>query len=177
MAITETIKQLNSFWLGYKYTVVGMPEGISVASLANTAGLTTLGITEVVFPTVQVELYKVPSLSTIERHIPRSIKNSELILRAPSLRNTAFWDRIEKQIIALQDPSTYAQTPETIMVVEFDIRAGTSDIALDLINPLAIWICRGAQASSFIPAPANAMGSVSVPLDELRLQVDGIERL
>ena len=177
---TETIQSLNRFWLGYRYTIVAMPEGLSLRSLFDAAALTTLGISEVIFPTKSIEMYTVPTLSTVEKKIPDKRTVSDLVLRAPIFRNKAFWDRIGKSEQALQDASVYNDIIETIMVIEFESQPGPSNPLFEILGgffPLAVVICKGCQARAITPASANTQGVSSAPLEEIRFAVDDLESL
>ena len=178
--VAETIQSYNRFWLGYRYTIVAMPEGLSFGSLLDAAALTTLGISEVIFPTKSIEMYTVPTLSTVEKKVRDKRTVSDLVLRAPTFRNTAFWDRIENSEQALQDPSTNKDTIETIMVIEFESPSYPSNPIFEILGgffPLAVVICKGCQARSITPASANTQGVSSVPLEEIRFAVDDLQRL
>lgn len=184
--VISVLRTLNNPWLGYRYTILSMPEGLSFKSVVDAAGLASLGITEVTLPTIEINMFEVPSLSTKRDVIPIREQYSELVLKAPTFRNTAFWDRIEGQIKSLSDPSTYDSLPETIIISEYDTGGNASQglkgVATGLgivteLTPIAVWICSGCQAKSYSPAPASTLSTGSVPLEELRMQVQRLERL
>ena len=172
-AVLQAIRNSNSKWLGYRYVLFSIPN----ASLSSEAGIElasipAAGVSEIILPTTQVSLRRIPSLSTIDRYVPHHISYSELVLRAPTTRTGAFWDRIDLQIQALKTPGVYKNVPETIVIGEFE-----ANTALDLL-PIAIWACRGCQATSMTPAPANSQGVAGfIPLEEIRIQVDEVVKL
>lgn len=173
--IGQALIRANSLWLGYRYVIATFPQSFTGAggfgSFESIAGIASLGVTEVDLPTVSVNLLKIPSLSTFERHIPNRISYSELVLRAPTFRNTAFWDKIQAQIKALSDPESYKGVPEVLVLAEYE-----QSITTDAL-PIAVFTFNGVQAISYTPAKANAQGTGTVPLEELRLQVDNMSRL
>lgn len=192
--IIQQLRNANSKWQGYRFVIFSLPTvgAGSFSGFSSTTGLFSqallpvAGITEIDFPTVDVEVTKIPSLSTKSRYIPRRETYGELVLRAPTIRQTALWDRIALQIRSLEDPdSTYSSVPEDIVISEYDVSTSTSNItgsfatgATALANnlPIAIWSVRGCQATSFTPASANSQGQTAMPLEELRMQVDSIRR-
>jgi len=169
--VIQLVRTVNSFWLGYRYVIISMPESVSFDSIRNAASLASLGITEFQLPSTEVEFLTVPSLSVRERIVPVGVKYGDLILRAPTFRNSAFYNRIQSQVAAVDEPLLPSYS-ETIVISEFEVSNTISDIV-----PIAVWICYGAQAFTYLPASANAQGSGSVPLEELRFKVRSIERL
>lgn len=168
----QALRNLNAKWLGYKFIIFSMPEGrFFNPGDASKLAIPAAGISEIEFPRVNIEMRKIPTLSTVERHIPRRVSYGDLVLRAPTIRQTTLWDKIKLQQNALRDPELYEDVPETLVIGEFETQH-----VLNLL-PIAIWAIRGAQAKSFKPATANAQGSGIMPLEELHMQVDEVARL
>lgn len=169
----RAVRSSNTAWLGYRYILFSIPNaGLFTEAGIELASLPAAGVSEIIFPTMTVALRKIPSLSTVDRYIPHHISNSQITLKAPTTRAGSFWDRIDLQIRALKEPGLYKNVPESFVIGEFE-----ANTLLDLL-PISIWAIRGAQATSFTPAPANSQGgSGSVPLEEIRMQVDSILKL
>jgi hypothetical protein len=162
----QAIRNANTKWLGYRYVIISVPAGGITLTNVTKGLLPAAGVSEIVFPTAQINLKLIPTLSTVERYIPSSVSYGNLILRAPTLRATALFDRFNLQLNALKRDDLYKEVHESIIIGEFE----TTSIS-DLV-PIAVWAARGVQAKSFKPAPANAQGHGAMPLEELVLQVE-----
>lgn len=170
--VLQSIRNLNTKWLGYRYIVFSVPNTPSVfQGILDVAGIATAGISEIDFPRMNVDLRRIPSLSTKDRYIPRHISHGDMVLRAPTIRQTALYNRIVAQAEAIGSKDQYRSIPESIVIAEYE-----ASTAIDLL-PLAVWSAVGAQPKSFKPAPANSQGSGIMPLEELVLQIDELKRL
>lgn len=168
----QAIRNSNSKWLGYRYIIYSVPNaGLITGFGTSPLSYSAAGVSEIVFPTITATLRKIPSLSTVDRFIPNHISHSELILKAPTTRGSAFWDRINLQKRALQEDGLYQNIPESIIIGEFE-----ANTIVDLA-PIAVWTARGVQATKFTPASANSQGTGAIPLETLSLQIDELIRL
>lgn len=166
----QLAKSLAQRWLGFRYVVFSVPQaGVSFASIAQ--NLASVGIQEIVFPTVTIEQFSVPTTSTREYYVPTRLSHSDLVLRAPVLRNSGLWARVNLQKEALIDPTQFDNVPEILVVSEFEINTVVDTV------PIATWVCEGVQLKTFTTAAANAQGHGIVPLEEARFQVDDFYRV
>lgn len=156
------LERLNSMWMGYKYIVVAT--GISDDSLA----LNSLGITEVEFPQVSLQYKELPTLSTQQEFIPTKKIVGDLILRAPVVRNSAFFKLWKNQAATLTGSDNKAIN---LLVAEYGNQAVT-----DTLLPITIWVAAGCQPKTFKTASANANFTGSIPLEQITFRVTDFYR-
>lgn len=163
MPSLDDFAKLNSKWLGYRYVVASTE--LSLDGL----GLSTLGITEIDFPVMSVQYTTIPSLSTVEQKIPSKITFSNMVLRAPVVRNSIFFKKIDGAAKALRGQPN---EPFNLIIAEFD----ATGAALSTAVPIVIWTATGCLATSFSTPSADANFQGGVPLESLTLKVDNFYR-
>jgi hypothetical protein len=173
----DTVKELNSFWLGFKFTIATLPQtglGMNLANIgALSNNLALASVSEVTLPTADISLKEIPSLGHRKSFIPTGVTFSDLIIKAPVMVNQVLWKTFLQQVNVLDGTADWKYSKSSILLAEFDMHEKKIIGSL----PIAIWVFEGCQAKSFTPAPANAQSSSMIPLDVLTLHIDAMKRL
>jgi hypothetical protein len=130
-------------------------------------------VTEIEFPSTNIEYRVIPTQCTIEQKIPSRVTYGDLILRSTVIRNNVFAQQMQRAVDLLNGEAgaTYDAVSNDFIIALYG-NNGVTDIL-----PIRSFFVKNAQPKAYTPARADANGGMNMPLEELVFTIDSIREI